>query len=87
MFAHVGRCKPGQTRKLSRDMTKLLLAERLLGVKCRKVVAVIDADAIAHFENGWDGMFARTFDIESIVVKGLDELHGELRTVQARQFR
>lgn len=32
--AHVGPCKAGQKRKLARDMMKLLLAERRLGVTC-----------------------------------------------------
>jgi len=87
IFAHVGRSKSGQQRKLSRDMTKLLLAERKLGQACRKVVAVIDPAAIAHCANGWDGEFARAFDIELCVVTVDEELHATVTAAQKRQFR
>ena len=55
VFAHVGRAKGGQRHKIAHDMTKLMLAEKRLGVPCRKVIAVIDEAAIAHMDKGWDG--------------------------------
>ena len=87
IFARVGRSKPGQVRKLSRDMTKLLLAERRLAEPCRKIVAVIDSDAIAHFSNGWDGDFAREFQIELQVVQVDDHLRAKIACAQQRQYR
>jgi hypothetical protein len=87
VFAHVGRAKGGQRHKIAHDMTKLLLAEKRLGVPCRKVIAVIDKAAIAHMENGWDGAFADAFGIERMVVKGFEEHHAAMRAVQSRQRR
>lgn len=87
VFAHVGPSKGGQRHKIAHDMTKLLLAERLLGVPCRKVIAVLDEAAIAHTRRGWDGVFAKEFGIELHPVKGLDDRHEMLRAVQLRQRR
>lgn len=50
VLARHGRSKAGRKRKLSRDMTKLLLAERLLNKPSRKIIALVDPCAIAHFE-------------------------------------
>ena len=87
IFARVGRSKSGQMRKLSRDMAKLLLAERRMDRTCRKILAVIDPDAVAHFENGWDGEFARTVGIERIVVPVGDDVRRGVLAAQKRQFR
>lgn len=87
IFAHVGRSKSGQQRKLSRDMTKLLLAEKRLGTTCRKVIAVIDKDAIAHTTKGWDGEFAKTFGIEFVLISVDKDMTDQLKTAQERQFR
>lgn len=87
VFAHVGRSKSGQRHKIAHDMTKLLLAEKLLGVPCRKVIAVIDEAAVAHLRRGWDGDFAEHFGIEVRVVQGFGDRHEALRNVQARQRR
>ncbi len=85
VFAHVGRCKPGQQRKLSRDMTKLLLAERLMGRPCRKVVAVVDPVVQDQILRAWDGEFARRFGIEFVVVFVPENMMAALRAAQARQ--
>lgn len=87
VFAHVGPSKPGQRKKITHDMAKLLLAERRLGVACRKVVAVIDAAAVAHLRGGWEGAFAREFDVAVRVVPGFEARHAAMREVQARQRR
>ena len=68
-------------------MTKLLLAERKLDQSCRKIIAVIDPEAIAHFENGWDGEFARQFGIELVVVPIEDEVRATVAAAQERQYR
>jgi hypothetical protein len=87
VFAHVGRAKGGQRHKIAHDMTKLLLAEKRLGVPCRKVIAVIDGAAIAHMDKGWDGSFADAFGIERKVVPGFEDRHDAMRAVQLRQRR
>jgi hypothetical protein len=87
VFTHVGRAKPGQRRKVMHDMAKLLLAERRLGVHCRKVLAVIDPHAVAYLGQSWDGTFAREFDVEVIVVKGFAGRHTAMLAAQERQAR
>ncbi len=87
IFAHVGKSKSGQKRKISRDMTKLLLAEKKVGRKCRKIIAVIDPEAIIYSESGWDGEFAETFGIEFFVVKVPRQMQQETLQVQDRQRR
>lgn len=87
VFAHVGPSKSGQRHKVANDMAKLLLAERRLGVPCRKVIAVIDRAAVAHHGRGWVGEFAKEFGFEVIVVPGFEASHDAMRAVQARQRR
>jgi hypothetical protein len=87
VFAHVGSSKAGQQHKIADDMTRLLLAERLLGVPCRKLIAVIDPDAVKHLVGGWRGQFSRAFGIEVRVVHGFAEAYAALRQVQQRQVR
>lgn len=87
VFAHVGPCKAGQRRKISRDMTKLLLAERWLGRACRKVIAVPTEAEKAHVLRGWDAEFARAFDIEVIAVDAPAPLLERLAAAQLRQTR
>ena len=87
VFAHVGPSKSGQRHKVANDMAKLLLAERRLGVLCRKVIAVIDRAAVARHERGWGGEFAKAFGLEAIVVPGFEVRHDAMRAVQARQRR
>lgn len=87
VFAHVGPSKSGQRHKVANDMAKLLLAERRLGVPCRKVIAVIDPAAIAHHAKAWIGEFAGAFGIDVRVVPGFERHHEALREVQLRQRR
>lgn len=85
IFAHVGPCKAGQRRKLSRDMTKLLLAERLLGRRCRMLIAVVDEQVIPRAASSWDGDFASRFGIEFVRVAVADELRAMITRAQRRQ--
>lgn len=87
VFAHVGPSKGGQRHKIAHDMTKLLLAEKLLGVPCRKVIAVIDKAAVSHLSRGWNHEFAEHFGIEVRVVPGFENRHEAMLAVQARQRR
>ena len=87
IFAHIGPSKPGQQRKLSHDMTKLLLAERRLRCPCRKVIMVCDEKAVAHLKNGWQREFADEFGIQVLVVEVGNELRRDLLQAQGRQYR
>ncbi len=85
VFTQVGRSKPWQRRKIMHDMTKLLLAERRLGVSCRKLLAVIDPVAVLYLGQSWDGAFAREFDVEVVVVEGFVGRHAAMTAAHERQ--
>jgi hypothetical protein len=87
VFAHQGRTKAGQDRKLMMDMCKLLLAERLCGKPCRKIVAVCDPEALHVLKRSWRGRFAQEYGIECIVVCVTDDTRSKIRAAQQRQFR
>lgn len=87
VWAHQGAAKGGQPGKVMRDMCKLLLVERLLGRKCRKIVAACDEAALGFLRNSWQGRFADEFGIERIVVAVSDTTRQRLQAAQLRQFR
>lgn len=87
VWAHQGNAKGGQPGKVMKDFCKLLLIEKLLGRRCRKVFAVCDEKAIAFLENSWQGRFADEFGIERIVVAVSDETRHSVRKAQDRQVR
>jgi hypothetical protein len=85
VFARQGKCKPGQQRKVMSDMCKLLLLEELLGVPCRKLVAVCDPDAAAFLRSSWRLQFVQAFGFEVIEVDIPDELRRRIRIAQGEQ--
>jgi hypothetical protein len=88
VFAHVGRCKSGQHGKIARDMTKLLLAERLLpGRRARKIVAFVSGEARRALEVGWPARFAREFEVPTVLVDLPKAQLEELGRAQDRQRR
>lgn len=87
VWAHQGTAKGGQRDKVMRDMCKLLLVEKLLSRKCRKIIAVCDEAALGFLRNSWQGRFADDFDIERIVVAVSESTRLALRTAQERQRR
>ena len=87
VWAHQGAAKGGQSGKVMRDMCKLLLVEKLLGKKCRKIVVASDEAALSFLTNSWQGRFAHEFGIERIVVPVSENMRQRLREVQRRQYR
>jgi len=87
VFARQGRAKPGQQRKLMADMCKLLLVEKLLGQRCRTIVAVCDPEALRGVEGSWRAAFADQYEIERIFVEVSDETRRRLLEAQRVQFR
>lgn len=87
IWAHQGKAKGAQKMKVMRDMCKLLLCERLLGRRCRRIVAVADEEAVAFLNNSWEGEFARRFGIEMRVVSIPNAVRERIRQAQRRQYR
>ena len=87
IWAHQGKAKPAQKAKIMKDICKLLLAERKLGKRCRKIFAVADDAAVSHLENSWQGEFAKAFDIEIRVVKIDNTTREKIIEAQRAQYR
>lgn len=87
VFAHQGPSKDGQRKKLMRDMCKLLLVEKLLRKKCRKIVAVSDPESVKFLDKSWMGRFADEFGIERIVVTLSEDTRKRVLRAQKRQYR
>jgi len=86
-WSHQGKTKPGHRKKVMADMCKLLLVERLLGTKCRKIVLVSDPEALHFLGKSWMGKFAKEFQIEPKVVAIDEATRSSVREAQARQSK
>ena len=87
IWAHQGSAKSAQKAKVIKDMCKLLLAERLIGKRCRKIFVVADQAAVSHLTNSWQGEFAKKFDIELQVVDIDDDTRQQILQAQKEQYR
>ena len=65
IFAHIGSLKAGQNHKVSQDILKMLLLEKIKGVKYRKLLVIVD-DKIEEYLNG------KSFIAESIRQFGIE---------------
>lgn len=88
VFSHVGKCKDGQRKKIMRDMCRLLLAERLIGRPCKKIIAVC-SEATVSFLRGssWQARFAIEFGIDVQCVQISEQTTDRLLRAQRRQQR
>lgn len=65
IFAHIGSLKVGQQHKISQDILKMLLLEKIKGVEYRKIIVVVD-EKIEEYLKG------KSFIAESIRQFGID---------------
>lgn len=65
IFAHIGSLKVGQQHKISQDILKMLLLEKIKGVKYRKLLVIVD-DKIEEYlkRKSFIAESIRQFDIE-----------------------
>jgi hypothetical protein len=87
IWAHQGWAKGGQKHKVMSDMCKLLVFERKLNKRCKKIFAVSDMDAVAFLEGSWMSRFAAEFDIDVRWVYIPPSERTRIRTAQKRQRR
>ena len=69
------------------DMCKLLLVEKLIEKRCRKIFAVCDESALGFLQNSWQGQFADKFGIELKFVHVDEATRDKVRKAQERQYR
>lgn len=88
-WAHQGPPRPAQKYKVMTDAIKLLLVERVLFPRgARKILALTDEAAAAHFRGGsWMAEALREFGVEVMVVELPEEIREGIRLAQRRQFR
>lgn len=86
IFAHIGSLKVGQQRKISQDILKMLLLEKVKGVQFRKLIVVVD-DTIEEYLKGQSFIAEsiRQFGIEVRKSKISDEEYEEIMNAQRRQ--
>ena len=86
IFAHIGSIKVGQKHKISQDILKMLLLEKIKGVKYRKMIIIVD-EKIEEYLKGKSFMAEsiRQFGIEIKKVDIPDETYENIMHAQKRQ--
>lgn len=86
VFAHIGSLKVGQQHKISQDILKMLLLEKIKGVKYRKMLVIVD-DTIEEYLKGksFIAESIRQFGIEIRKIDLPDEIYEIVSKAQRRQ--
>lgn len=85
-FARQGEMKSGQKRKLGNDILKLILVERRMGGKWRKILVVAGEGARASLSGGsWQALAVGEFGIEVIHVSLDEALSAEIMSAESLQ--
>lgn len=86
IFAHVGKMRDGQRKKLARDILKLLAVENAMGGKWRKIICVTDEPA-RHFLTGrsWCASVIRQFQCEVVMASIGDDIWLQIEGAQKLQ--
>lgn len=86
IFTHIGSLKVGQQHKISQDILKMLLLEKIKGVKYRKMIIVVD-EKIEEYLKGksFIAESIRQFGIEIKKIDLLDETYEAVLNAQRRQ--
>lgn len=86
IFVHIGSLKVGQQHKISQDILKMLLLEKIKGVKYRKIIVIVD-DKIAEYLKGksFIAESIKQFGIEIKKVDLPDETYENIMHAQKRQ--
>lgn len=89
IYSRIGQMKVAQHNKISKDILKMLLIEKLSGKKFRKIIAFADEEAAQPFLDGesWYSKLRDNFGIEIIVIQIPEELRNKILDAQKRQYR
>ena len=89
-WAHIGKAKPAQQKKVMTDALKLVVARSEVGHgrECRAILAFCDEDAAARFQGkSWMAEALRQLEIDVLVVDIPQEVRGSVEKAQRRQYR
>ena len=85
-YARVGAVKGGQQHKIKGDILKLILIEKKLGKKWRKIMCFASDEAAKYVQGkSWVSQAAKEFGIEVQVVQLPNELKNKVLLAQERQ--
>ena len=86
IFAHIGSLKVGQQHKISQDILKMLLLEKIKGAKYRKMIIIVD-EKIEEYLKGksFIAESIRQFGMEIKKIDLSDENYEKIMNAQKRQ--
>jgi hypothetical protein len=88
VYARIGKLKSAQKHKVTNDIMKMLLVDKVLGVKHKKVIAICDEEIEQNLRGkGWNSLAIEEYGIEIIRVEIVSELTDNILQVQKRQYR
>lgn len=88
IFAHIGKNKTGQDKKIAADILKMLLLEKVTGKVYHKIIAVCGIEEKKKLGGlSYIAESIRQFDIEVMHIEIGDELRNQLLDAQKRQYR
>ena len=86
VYAHIGKLKGAQLHKVKGDILKLILIEKKLGGKWRKIICFANDEASSYLKNNsWVAEAARSFEIEVVTVVLPVEHQKAVIAAQSRQ--
>lgn len=86
IFAHIGKPKKAQDNKISNDILKMLLLEKITGKKYRKIIVICDIDEKKKLEGkSILSESIRQFDIEIMYVEIEEKDRKKILEAQERQ--
>lgn len=86
IFSHVGKPKKAQDNKIANDILKMLVYEKITGVKHQKIIAVCDKEEYDKLKGSSALAEAiRQFEIDLMLVTIPDALRHKLISAQERQ--
>jgi hypothetical protein len=89
IYSRIGPMKVAQHNKISKDILKMLLIEKMSGKQYRKIITFADEDAAQPFldSESWYSQLKEQFNIEILIIKISEELKNNLLEAQKRQYR
>lgn len=89
IYSRVGEMKVAHYNKISKDILKMLLIEKLTGKQFRKIIAFADEETASPFLRGesWYSKVSDNFDIDIIIIDIPTDLKETLIAAQRRQYR
>lgn len=88
IYAHIGALKAAQKHKLSTDLLKMLLVERVKGSSWRKIYCFADKTAAAELQgSSWRSLISSALDVEIHSFDLPEEEKQKIINAQKRQYR